>query len=207
MRNLIPMILILALAPLPAHAMSLGFQNITANNVGDAAIGDSHLSVEVSEYGTNQALCQFYNVGTDACSITDVYFDDGTLLGIALILDSDSGVSFSTLANPGNLPGGNEASPPFVTTAGFSADSDPKVQPNGVNPGETLGIVFDMQSGRVYSDVLTDLATGDLRIGVHVQGFDSGGSESFVNNIPDASTLLLLGSASLIGLAGLRRRV
>ncbi|MFP3326110.1 hypothetical protein R0K05_23955, partial [Planococcus sp. SIMBA_160] len=78
------------------------------------------------------------------------------------------------------------------TSAGFLADSDPAVQPNGVNPGETLGVIFDLQTGLGYQDVVDAIAlsqtnpsadlTGGLRIGIHVQGFTGGGSESFVNN-------------------------
>jgi len=75
-------------------------------------------------------------------------FDDGSLVGIFSIDNSDPGVAFSDPAVPGNLPGANNASPAFVATTGFSADSDPPVQPNGVNPGETLGILFACKAVR-----------------------------------------------------------
>jgi hypothetical protein len=110
-----------------------------------------------------------------------VYFDDGSLLSIAIIINS-IGVSFSQFASPGNLPAASNAAPPFVTTAGFSADSDSPVQPNGVNPGES----------------------GTLRIGLHVQGYQSGGSESFVN-APEPASLALSGLL-LAALAGARLR-
>jgi hypothetical protein len=51
---------------------------------------------------------------------------------------------------------------------------------------------------------LSQLASGELRIGVHVQGFASGGSESLVN-VPEPGTGVLLG-LSLIGVIGQRRR-
>ena len=57
---------------------------------------------------------------------------------------------------------------PFVTTLGFSADSDPPVQSLGVNPGESLGIIFDLQPGGTFADVVGELASGALRIGIHV---------------------------------------
>ena len=193
----------------PAQALSLGFYNITNNNSGDAAIGDAQLWVDVTDAGSGKVLFTFGNTGTEASSICDVYFDDGTLLGIASIYDSEAGVSFSEGATPGVLPGGNEVDPVFEVTAGFLADSDSPAQPNGINPGETLGIAFDLQSGGTFADVLAELDDGRLRIGIHVQGFDSGGSESFINNsvvpVPEPATILLFG-AGLVGFAASQRK-
>lgn len=165
----------------PLRGEDCGFVNITGNNATDAAVGEAQLLVQITDIGSDQVLFTFLNTGPEASSITDVYFDDGALLGIAFIDDSDPSVSFSQLAAPGNLPGGELLDPPFEVTGGFSADSDPAVVQNGVNPGESLGIGFDLLTGKTFDDVLISLSDGSLRIGIHVQGFDDGGSESFVN--------------------------
>ncbi len=198
----------------PAWAVTFGFENITNNNATDAAIGEAQLFVDVTQGpGANQVLFTFSNTGPAASSITDVYFDDGTLLGIAEVINGP-GVNFSQGASPPNLPGANNASPPFQTTAGFLADSDPPTQPNGVNPGESLGILFTLQGGQTLADTLNAIADGSLRIGIHVQGFASGGSESFVNTpngngnggvIPEPSSLAIAG-LGLLGLALKARR-
>jgi hypothetical protein len=192
----------------PAYAIPFGFTNITNNNIADAIIGETQLSVDVTYTGNDQVLFTFLNAGPAASSITQVYFDDGSLSGIASIDESDTGVSFSKGASPANVPGANNATPPFVTTAGFLAGADSPEQPNGVNPGESLGILFDLISGGTFSDVLDDIASGALRIGIHVQGFATGGSESFINNtspVPEPTTMLLLGTG-LIGFAIVGRK-
>jgi hypothetical protein len=211
MRHTVGAALALALTPTMGFAATLSFDCITNNIAGDCAIGESQLSVDVTSYSATQVLFEFNNTGLSASSITDAYFDNGSLLGLAFLIDADEGsgdpgVDFTQGASPGDLPGGNNASPAFVATAGFTADSDPPTQPNGVNPGETLGIVFDLQGGGTFADVLSELASGELRIGIHVQGFGTGGSESFVNNpIPIPAAVWLFGSG-LLGLAAVARR-
>ena len=187
----------------PVQALRIEFSNVTTNDPTDAAAG-AQFYVDVS-YVNNQVLFTFNNIGPEASSIADVYFDDGSLFGIAL-LEGSTGVSFNQLATPADLPGGNPIN--FETSAGFSADSDGPAEPNGVNPGEWLNVYFTLKDGKTYSDVLSELAAGSLRIGIHVQGFTNDGSESFVNTkVPEPSTLFLLGSGLLaIGIFGKRRR-
>jgi len=180
-----------------------GFYCLTDTNPINAVAGEAQLTVEVNAVGLNQVSFTFANAGPLAMSITDVYFDDGSLLGIASIVEGP-GVAYSQNATPPNLPGGNTANPPFQVTAGFSADSDPPAQPNGVNPGEFLVITFNLINGQTFNDVITELDTADeLRIGIHVQGFSDGGSESFIN-VPAPGSMGLLALA--VGVAARRRR-
>jgi len=183
-----------------------------ATQLADGAIGEAQLFVELIELGS-QVEFLFTNIGPEASSITDVYFDDGTLLGIASITNTAGLVDFSQLAAPPELPGGNNVSPLFATTAGFSADSNPPTQPMGVNPGELLGITFDLQGGGTHQDIIDELISGELRIGIHVQGYSSGGSEAFVNNgttngngVIPAPGAIMLGSIGIGVVNWLRRR-
>ena len=183
------------------------FKHVAENGDGpielaDGAIGEAQLFVSVTQLNVSQVLFTFTNIGPHPSSITGIYFDDGVLSCITSIDNSCSGVLFSPDASPHNLPGGQNLSPTFQTT--FSADSEPPVQPNGINPGESLEVTFDFQPGKVFNDVTGALASAQLRIGIQVQGFASGGGEAFVN-VPEPATVTLL-SAGLSIITLLRRR-
>ncbi len=186
-----PLIAIAALviATLTASAAEAGwtydFYGITRNSTANTSTGEQQLSVRVRGLRRNRVELQFRNTGLEASSITDVYLDDrnSVFSSIRRIKNSD-GVSFSQGAAPGNLPGGNNLLDPFQSTMGLNADSDPPVQHNGVNPGEKLSIVFNLASGKRFWDVISGIQNSVLRIGLHVQGFANGGSESFVNVNP-----------------------
>lgn len=187
-----------------AIQVSYGFGAITSNGSSAFASSfNSQLTVTVSNEntgngvpGANQVDFIFRNAVGLASSITDVYFDDGTLLGIASIFES-AGVDYAQNASPGNLPGG--AGIGFVTTVGFSADSQPPTLANGVSAaGESLTIRFNLIAGQTIAHVLAALNGGsDLRIGIHVQG-QGQESNSYVT-----TTLIPLPMGAWAGAAGL----
>ena len=190
------------------------FSNITNNGNSDLS---GQLWVEVSAVGTTQVSFTFHNDVGIASSITDVYFDDGTLLGIATIA-STAGVSFSQGANPPDLPGGESIVPEFDVTATFLADSTNPPPANGVNGAtDSLTITFNLINGKTYADTLAALALAGgetslgaddgLRIGIHVQALGAtGGSDSYVNRVPDGGTTLSLLGLALTGLGMVSRR-
>ncbi len=158
------------------------FYNITHNDAGDAAIGEAQLTIDITDLGGDQVQFEFRDAGPEVSSITGVYFDDGDepILSDLASIVGGPGVAFHEGGS--DLPGGYSLSPQFVVTAGLEARPDPPVQPNGVNPDEWLKLVLDLQAGTDLDDVLARLSTVDLRVGIHVQGFDSEGSESFIND-------------------------
>ncbi len=200
-------------APASAATNTYSFNCLTNTNAANCGIGEAQLFMDVSDtLNASQVLFEFRNTGLAAGSLTDIYFDDGTLLGIAQVFNGP-GVSFTPPATPGNLPGANNASPAFQTTAGFSADSDNPPPKNGVNPGEKVGILFNLISGQSFADVVNALGiaggANGLRVGVHVQSFGNGGSESFINAVspvPEAKQwLMMMLGISVIATRAMRR--
>jgi hypothetical protein len=215
----------LVIMPREARAELYGF-DVVENNSGIAGTIATQLSVEVTDPGTtvvidsvehNQVLFTFSNTGSEASSITDLYFEDGSLLLLAAVLDNPPNVDFQSPPNPGNLPGWETLDPPFDATSDFSVDSNPpQLLARGVNPGESLGLLYTLQSGGNFADVIAALGLGvtnpdpeaprdSLRIGLHVQGIgpnDEGDSFILMTPIPASVVLGILG----LGVAGWKLR-
>jgi hypothetical protein len=214
MNRWIAVALVATCLPVAAQAATYAFDALPGcTHAANCQAGEAQLRLSVTQSAAESTLNQvrftFSNLGPQASAIADVYFDDGTLLGIATITNSQ-GVQFSQHASPGNLPGGNGIG--FQTTAGFSADSDPPVQHNGVNPGETLSILFDLLPTASFAQTIQALSGGTaLRVGVHVQGFGNGGAQSFVNDtvaipVPEASSIAMALAGIGVLASAMRRR-
>jgi len=208
--------LLLAVQVQAAAPLTLSFYGISNNDTSGNAVADgmANLKMQVIDIGNQQVSFKFSN-NSNFSSLTDVYFDDGSLLEITGISVSGTGVSFSQGASPPNLPAGSGLVPAFVTTAGFLADSNAPVIRNGVQNNEWLAIDFQLKQNKTFADVVSALsligAQDDwLRVGLHVQSFASGGSESFIN-IPVAAIpepddyALLLAGLGLLGAVARRQ--
>ncbi len=180
---------------------TLSFYNLTGTNAINADAGENQLFVDVSD-SAGQITFTFRNIGPAPSSIAEIYFDDGSLLAISEILDSPPDVDFKLDADPLNLPGHELADPPFQASLYFSLQPENPEPYHGVNPGEQLSIIFDLINDQTFTDVIDELNSGQLRIGIHVIAFENGGSESFVNT-PEPTSIVFF---SLGILAIVRKR-
>jgi hypothetical protein len=128
-------------------------------------------------------------------TITKIFFEDKANVLTSPTVHSTSG-GVSLVRNDGaTLPGGNNIG--FVVESAFTATPPPVT--NGIDPNEWAYFLF---TGSDYSAVTAALASGTVRIGMHVQQIGPNGEDSaaFVNvPIPEPSVSLLgaLGAALL----------
>lgn len=170
------------------------FHNITHNDAADASVGEAQLSVQIFDRGTNRVGFKFSNEGLDGCVITEIYFQGGSILGFSSIDESLPGVEFDEVGStsPRNLPGGMSIMPQFTATTELSIASLNPGPHWGVGPGEWVEVVYSLQPGKIYADIIQELNHADLRIGIHVQSFAGGGSESFINDVPEPGSMAML---------------
>ena len=218
-------------SPAGASYVELGFYIVENNSsLNEDAEGQFSVIVtndwtDISGYthtgdplDNDEVLFWFTNQGSVTSIISEVYFDDGSLFGINQLVEGDH-VDFTTDGtSPPNLPGWNTLDPNFSVTEFFWADTEKDANDginNSLSPienGEYLGIIFDLQDGKSYADVITALANPEdtddgLRIGIHTKSFADGSSASYVNVPVPIPTAALIFGTGLIGLVGIRRRL
>ena len=182
---------------------------ISNNDAVSAGIGEAQFSVSVTDVGSNQVLFTFLNIGSFASAITDVYMDDTAGLLSNMVIDNGLGVLFADGAAPPVLPGGPGLTPTFIAT--FSADSESNPDNtvvNGVNPGESLGLLFDIEAGSDFDDVITALFAGfdgedTLRVGLHAQSIEWTDIDGVLQNESETFLVTPVPGAMLLGSLGL----
>lgn len=125
-----------------------------------------------------------------------------------------SGTNFvaANSPNPKNLPGGNTATPPFNEDFTFEAESDNGLGFNGKPEAgiNAAGETMEFFKALNYEDTIAALASGDLRIGLHVIAFANGNSATYLNNqtpVPEPETWAMLAAGlGLLGSRAYRRR-
>lgn len=195
-----------ALATSFASAATFSFENITGNSATNAAAGEAQLSLSTFALA-NPQLFRFTLTNADglASSVKAVFVDDAAgVLASVNGFTSTSGVSFQTGTN-GALPGGATLDAAFSPDHSIGVRARNPAPHNGVNEGETLDWTYTIAAGFDLSDVEAALNAGTLRFGVHVIGWEDGGSEAFVNtpNDPGEPNLIPTPMAGMMGGVGL----
>lgn len=164
-------------------------------------VGDIDIFALITEGDPCQVIFEFHNESQMQSAISSIYFEDNGFDGVGDIQFVE-GVFFGKDKKPANFPGGGELDSIFETA--FSIGAEPPPVSNGIGPGEQLIVTVDLDYGTSYSDIISGLSDGSIRIGMHVIGLYDGSSFSVLNEeIPEPGTLVLLG---LGGMSLVRRR-
>ena len=224
------LVFVLCLAgPAGAVTYTYTFDAITSNNATNATAGEAQLRMAVTGGAdTPFVICTFYHEGLARMSITRIYFyymggplEDTNFNDFIFIppwnVNTKKGVEFQRiedLENIPNLPGAKELGLTKNHIVESFWSNDPVVK-KGINPGESLGIIFSLPQGKDIDDLVQALNgwitdrkfdSGDLVVGLKVQGFQGGGSESFVLHVVPVPASFILFGSGLLGLALLYRR-
>ncbi len=158
---------------------------------------DFSVTLFVSEEA-GKAKFEIVNTSSIEATVANVYVEAGGLDSLDSILPGP-GTAFVSPGNPGEMPSANTLTPAFQSWASVGASAPPAH--NGIDPGESMALVFNLSPGTVLSDIESDLLSGQMRLGLHVIALPDGSSESAVT--PEPATLLLLAGGSAL----IRRRI
>lgn len=159
---------------------------------------DSRLNfnVKVLELDCGRVGFKFHNDSIIRSSIAHIYFENDLFKKRPVIINS-AGAYFRHGARPSYLPGRWLLEPIFDANPKYNISACPPMSHKGVNPGEWVGAVFNLQCGFIYDDVINSLNSGDLRIGLHIISLPDCSSESAVS-IPEPATTGLMAIGWLI---------
>ncbi len=174
--------LLVLLSAVPASAELYGFKAVEPIDPAVAAVGESQLTLEVTEPAAGRAQFVIRNNGPAPSVVTLVAIDDNQMMrGVVCIsdrdTDGDAGVDFAFDTRPRQLPGANAEG--FSTK--FSASPDGSPMDVGISPGESLSLVFAMDRNASFEDLIAALDSGLARAGLFVQGVLENGEGVFLS--------------------------
>ena len=189
------------------QAQTYSFTTFETGGVGDSgALAPIQLNATLSQNGTslNVIISNDSQPGDDwvtstVPTVTKISFDDNaSILPSPTFANNPPNVVFHA-NNSVNIPGSNNIG--FDTTYGFSADPPPTT--TGIDPGEQFVVSFANLTADEFAKAVN---SGDLRIAMHVQQIGKGDwSASYVTQVPEPSSSLLVGIGGILTLIRRRR--
>ena len=152
-------------------------------------------TMDVQDPGGGQVMFTFTNNCDSDGVLSRVFFRKNNLMQFNSIADASEGVAFHLNEKNAMLPGGNGQG--FTPRNTFSIDADPAGPKNGLHYEDYLSVLFDLESGIVFDDIISAIDGYSLGIGAHAQALPGGVSASF-STIPEPATMALVGLGALL---------
>lgn len=190
-RTLAVCALSVCLLSVPAYSQLYIFAQIT----GDSLDCPDAFTMEVVEQG-DQALFTFTNNCDNDGVLGRIFVRENDLITFNSVFDQPEGVSFSSpVKENAMLPGGKGLG--FTPHNTYSINADPARPKNGLHYEDYVSILFDLNNGVVFDDVIADLDAQLLGVGIHAQSLPGGTSAAFAT-VPEPATLALIGIGTLL---------
>jgi hypothetical protein len=204
---------------LPAAAVTFDLAP-TYVNTGNSnpVLPTGQLAINVAEYGTNQVRFTISNNASTPSRIFEVMFGKNTnfsnLMSWSGLIDRDDNVALGGNAYNDvdfNQDTQNPKDPPgvFRWDSSFTALRDGNSR-WGVDPGQSLGVLFTLNQGATFSQVQQGFNSQNLAVALHVGSLSNGGSDWYgtdgvtTKDVPEPLTML--GTAAALGFGGLFQR-
>jgi len=186
--------LLFSLIGISAHAELFIFGQITGDTTG--LCSDAFLMDVTQQNG--QALFTFTNNCDNGGVLGRIFIRENDLITFNSIYDQSDGVSFSDPDyRNAMLPGGHDLG--FTPHNTYAIEADPARPKNGLHYQDFVTVLFDMNDGFMFTDLIDSISGGTMGIGLHVQALPGGASASFTATaIPEPATLMLLGIGAFL---------
>lgn len=172
----------------PIYGIRLGFRYVSSNVPLNGVNVQPQYFVDVTDTGERQVMFVFTNIEPCTSSISDIYFNGSTsmIISVNIITDKDTSESDSRGCIEADfrkkyIPDTYHDSNTFQFVKHIPVGTGSKSVLTGINYGETLSIVFDLQPGITLPDIINALKNETLDIGIKVQGDFPGNSRLLIN--------------------------
>jgi hypothetical protein len=173
----------------PAGEIRLGLKNITDNETANACIDRSYYFVDVIDISVRQVKFTFYNHEPGTGCITRIYFNDGDLcsLSVQIVMDAEAAeeqpdTCLTTTGSCQSVPRPYHDSTTFQAVRDCPNKAGGETAHDGICRGESLGVVFELQAGITFADIIAALSRGKLNISIVVLDTLDGNSTLFIND-------------------------
>jgi hypothetical protein len=171
----------------PASGIRLGFKPIDESGSVNDCLGAANFFMDITDISSRQIMITFHNRAPVSCAISDIIFADGDLFSIS-VQSARGSVEPGKLACTMDAGAGGRRHIPgpyhdygIERLAGDDAVPMKNLQ-DGIQPNESLGIIFDLQPGTTLVDFISALSTERLNISLKLLGDARGTAGILIND-------------------------